>query len=324
MIRNQWYAVLDSREVPRGRPAGVTRLGERLVFWRDSHGQVVCQRDQCAHRGAALSAGKVAHDTIRCPFHGFRYDPGGRCRLIPANGRNAPVPDQFRIHNYPACEAHGFVWVWWGDLEAATPLPSFFEDLGADFTYASFRDHWPVDYSRAIENQLDGMHLPFVHHNTIGRGERTLVDGPHVDWIGADRMRIFLDLRVDDGSLPLRPDKMAATRRSFWLDFQLPNVWENHISDDVRVTAAFAPVDGGNTVIYLRFYQKFMRLPLLRHLVTWLAMPFNAVVLRQDKRVVITQQPKKSFLRMSEKLIQGDLPIVLYRRRRQELLDGTD
>jgi phenylpropionate dioxygenase-like ring-hydroxylating dioxygenase large terminal subunit len=324
MIRNQWYAVLDSGEVPHGRPVGVTRLGERLVFWRDSHGQVVCQRDQCAHRGAALSAGKILHDTIRCPFHGFRYDTGGRCRMIPANGRNASIPDQFRIHNYPVCEAHGFVWVWWGGLDTATPLPSFFEDLGADFTYASFRDHWPVHYSRAIENQLDGMHLPFVHHNTIGRGGRTLVDGPHVDWVGADRMRIFLDLRVDDGSLALRPDQMVGTRRSFWLDFHLPNVWENHISDDVRVTAAFAPVDEGNTVIYLRFYQKFMRLPLLRHLVTWLAMPFNVVVLRQDKHVVITQQPRKSFLRMGEKLIQGDLPIVLYRRRRQELLDGTD
>ncbi len=32
MIRHQWYVVLDSREV-KNRPVGVTRLGEKWVFW---------------------------------------------------------------------------------------------------------------------------------------------------------------------------------------------------------------------------------------------------------------------------------------------------
>ena len=31
MIRNQWYAILESNEVRRGKPVGVTRLGEKLV-----------------------------------------------------------------------------------------------------------------------------------------------------------------------------------------------------------------------------------------------------------------------------------------------------
>ena len=30
---------------------------------------------------------------------------------------------------------------------------------------------------RCIENQLDVVHLPFVHHNTIGKGNKTLVNG---------------------------------------------------------------------------------------------------------------------------------------------------
>jgi len=34
MIRNQWYVVLESAEVGT-HPIGVTRLGEKLVFWRD-------------------------------------------------------------------------------------------------------------------------------------------------------------------------------------------------------------------------------------------------------------------------------------------------
>jgi hypothetical protein len=47
----------------------------------------------------------------------------------------------------------------------------------------------------------------------------------------------------------------------------------------------------------------------------------NLYIARQDRRVVVTQQPKRSALVMGEKLIQGDHPIVAYRRRRQELLE---
>ena len=92
MIPNQWYAVLESREVKRGKPVGVTRLGEKMVFWRDRAGKVVAQSDLCPHRGVALSAGELKGDCIMCPFHGFEFDASGKCVVIPANGRNTPVP----------------------------------------------------------------------------------------------------------------------------------------------------------------------------------------------------------------------------------------
>ncbi|MET3616544.1 hypothetical protein ABID14_000164 [Peptoniphilus olsenii] len=43
------------------------------------------------------------------------------------------------------------------------------------------------------------------------------------------------------------------------------------------------------------------------------------MVERQDKRVVITQFPKKSTLKMNENLIKGDLPIIEYRKIRNSL-----
>ncbi len=78
--------------------------------------------------------------------------------------------------------------------------------------------------------------------------------------------------------------------------------------DKVRVVAAFAPVDDEHTVLYLRFYQKFMRTPGLRRVINALSMPFNVAVARQDRRVVETQMSKRTGLRMGEKLIQGDGP----------------
>jgi hypothetical protein len=71
----------------------------------------------------------------------------------------------------------------------------------------------------------------------------------------------------------------------------------------------------------MRFYQKFIRIPLLKGFVNWLANLFNIKILHQDRRVVLTQQPIKSNLKMKENLVQGDIPIIFYRKRRQELLD---
>ena len=328
MIPNQWYVLMESRQV-KGRPVGVTRMGEKMVFWRDGTGRVSCLRDRCAHRGVQLSAGRVLHNgRLQCPFHGFEYDTSGRITRIPANGQDAPVPERFRVHSYPTHEAHGLIWVWWGD-DPPSDLqpPRFFDDIGDDdgFTYATVYDPWEAHYSRVIENQLDVVHLPFVHHNTIGRGGRILVDGPLTEWLDADRFRVYVFNRVDDGVPPLKPSEMGVdpSERSFWLEFIFPNLWQNHISEDVRVVAAFVPVDEAHMLLYLRFYQKFLRLPLVGQAVSWLAMPFNRLVAHQDRRVVNTQQPKPSALRIGEQLIQGDRPIVEYRRRRQELMDAA-
>jgi len=84
---------------------------------------------------------------------------------------------------------------------------------------------------------------------------------------------------------------------------------------------AFVPVDQGNTILYLRFYQKFMRVPVLRKLITRLSMPFNLIITHQDRRVVVTQQPKASALQIGEQLFQADRPIIEYRKRRQELME---
>lgn len=60
--------------------------------------------------------------------------------------------------------------------------------------------------------------------------------------------------------------------------------------------------------------------PLLAGLLNWVAKLFNLRILREDKAVVLTQRPRRSSLKMVEKLITGDLPIVAFRRHRAERL----
>jgi phenylpropionate dioxygenase-like ring-hydroxylating dioxygenase large terminal subunit len=322
MIPDQWYAVLESNQIRRGKPIGVTRLGKKVVFWRDERGQVACVRDFCPHRGAALSLGEVAEGRIACPFHGLQFDATGRCQLIPANGRQAPVPKVFQAQVYPVREVHGFIWVWWGKPRDELPPVPFFSDVDESFTYGTFRDYWPVHYSRAIENQLDVMHLPFVHHTTIGRGHKTVVDGPIARWQG-DELQLWVSNRVDDCTPHRKAGDLPEPQQPPMLTFLVPNLWQNRIGDDIRVIAAFAPVDDENTFIYFRFYQRFVRVPVLRQAVNLAGRWSNQVIARQDKSVVATQRPKRTDAGMEERLVHADRPVIMYRERRRALIEAA-
>ncbi|MCH3943329.1 MAG: aromatic ring-hydroxylating dioxygenase subunit alpha [Atopobiaceae bacterium] len=319
MINNQWYAILSSREVPRGRPVGVTRLSRRLALWRDATGAPHCIADVCCHRGASLALGRVEGDHLACPFHGFAYDASGRVVSIPANGAHAPVPPNFRVASYPCRDEHGLIWVWNGEQGEGLPDIPFFDELDSGFSYGELSEVWDVHYTRAIENQLDVVHVPFVHATTIGRGGKSLVNGPVVRWEGT-RMTYYVDNVADEGQAPLRPDEVENPERLFSLQLQMPNIWQNRISEKLRVMAAFAPIDDEHTMIYLRFYQKFMGIPVMRQAVNGLGNVANRTILHQDRRVVLTQLPKRTELRMGENLVQGDLPIIEFRRKREELM----
>ncbi len=321
MLRDHWYVVLESRELPAGRPVGVTRLGRSMVFWRGTDGVARCVHDCCCHRGASLALGELCGDEIACPFHGFVHSGDGRVSLIPANGRAAPVGDQYRVEAWPVREAHGFVWLWFGDAAAALPPVPFFEDLAEPgWSWGGAVDDWPIHYTRAIENQLDVVHLPFVHRKSIGRGLGTVVHGPLVEQQGVS-LRFWVQMAQDDGAVvALRPNEVQRDDATLELEFRFGNIWQNKLGDKFRVMLAFVPVDEENTRIYLRVYQRFVTVPVIADGVNWVANLFNLRVLREDKAVVLTQQPRQTHLKMGEKLIPGDMPIVAFRRYRAERL----
>lgn len=320
MIYNQWYIILDSKELKINKPLKIKRFNENLVIWRDQRKNISCIEDKCCHRGASLSCGKIINGELECPFHGFLYNKAGKVTLIPANGKNTKVPDSMRVKSYETYENYGFIWLWYGDDEKINSKPFFFSEL-KDFSYSGFKDNWGVHYSRAIENQLDVVHLPFVHKTTIGRGNKTLVNGPVVIREN-ELITFYVNNIVDDGkTIPLKPDEIKNYESLFYLQFHYPNIWQNFITDKIRTTAAFVPVDDENSIIYIRYYQKLTRVPVLKHLINYFGKVLSIIILRQDKRIVTTQLPKKSTLKMDERLIIGDKPIIEYRKHRNELIE---
>jgi phenylpropionate dioxygenase-like ring-hydroxylating dioxygenase large terminal subunit len=245
----------------------------------------------------------------------------------PANGRNAEPPKAIKVRTYPTREAHGFIYLWWGEPLPSYPELPFFESIAEDMVFGSLRDHWATHYSRAIENQLDTVHVPFIHYNTIGRGNKTLVNGPlcraEVRYPGDNLLNIWVFNDMDNGQAPLKASQLTEPDRRPSLQFRFPNVWHNWISEDVRVMIAFAPIDDENTLMYLRFYHK-MRTPIIKNIVGFFGSLSNKYIERQDRRVVITQQPKRSDLNIGEKLIPGDGPIITYRKIRRALIEQAE
>ena len=94
--------------------------------------------------------------------------------------------------------------------------------------------------------------------------------------------------------------------------------------DSLRIIVAFVPVDDNHTLFYLRTYQKMIKIPLLRTVYFMLTRIYNRIILHQDRRVVETHQPQPSSLKMDEYLIQGDHPVIMYRKKREELKKAED
>ena len=321
MINNQWYAVLSSHEVKPNKVLGVRRFGENLVFFRTAAGELSCVNSLCAHRKASLGKGWVENDHIKCPFHGIEYDKNGKCVYVPSEGRASKLTyERLNLTSYPVREIGGIVFVWYGDKEPDKEPDVFPVITDPSYTYDHTSDHWAVDYSRVIENQLDVSHLAFVHHNTIGRGGKMLCHGPKVEWLDDHTMRTSANNEVDEGQTP-KPSEECVIKETN-LTFKFPNMWLNHVSDKIMILAFFIPVDDENSIIALRFYNKITGNKLIDKLIAWFGSRANIIVERQDKRIVETQLPKKTAISINENLVAADLPIIAYRSKRNELQKG--
>jgi phenylpropionate dioxygenase-like ring-hydroxylating dioxygenase large terminal subunit len=295
-----WYAVLSARELG-SRPVGRMRFGERLVFWRDEAGRACCVRDRCAHRGAALSLGRVREGRIECPFHGFCYDRSGQCVRVPVE-RQADLAAGLRVEGFAVTESDGYVWLWRGPAEEPDRLPPA-PPLApvAGLAWGETHYPWEAHYTRCIENVLDYSHLPFVHRTTLGRRIRDPVCAVAVDPLpGGFRARMLRD----------------SSKRQF-IELVYPNVWLNGFGGRFALGAAFVPVDDRHTETYVRWYHP-PGLRAIQPLVDALGRLAQYLVFRDDLPIVASQQPRNvDSAATSDRLVPSDAAIIEYRRLRR-------
>ena len=160
-----WHPVALSTDVVN-RPLAARLLERDVVLWRDAAGTVHAWADQCPHRGARLSLGRVQDGRLECSYHGWQFEASGHCVRVPALPAFVP-PASSCAHTYAAREACGLVWVQIVQGEAA--LPAFAAEEDARLRKLNCGPYMVATSApRLVENFLDMAHFGFVHEGWLG------------------------------------------------------------------------------------------------------------------------------------------------------------
>jgi phthalate 4,5-dioxygenase len=165
LLRQYWQPFLRSADLAEcdGRPLRVTLLGEQLIAFRDSEGRVGLLANNCAHRGASLFFGRNEAAGLRCVYHGWKFDVGGRCVDMPNEPPESNFKDKVRQTAYPCAERGGVIWAYLGPREQPPELPQLEWNLvPEDQVYLTMRVA-DCNFVQVMEGEIDSSHSGFLH-----------------------------------------------------------------------------------------------------------------------------------------------------------------
>ncbi|WP_085078969.1 Rieske 2Fe-2S domain-containing protein [Mycobacterium palustre] len=154
-----------SGDVARGSVIPLRVLEHDVVLWRDSGGTLHCAAAHCLHLGANLGfGGEVVGDTLRCPFHAWRYNGDGKVVHVP--GLTEAPKTKACLPTYRVIERYGTVFLWNGPEPADHELPDFLADEGIDeesivFEHVRYKLPFPAKWF--VENLPDSAHFAGLH-----------------------------------------------------------------------------------------------------------------------------------------------------------------
>jgi phenylpropionate dioxygenase-like ring-hydroxylating dioxygenase large terminal subunit len=200
MMRQYWFPALLSSEVSAdGDPLRVMLLGEQLIAFRDSNGQVGLLQNNCPHRGASLFFGRNEESGLRCVYHGWKFDVLGKCLDMP----NEPVESDFkhkvRATAYPVQEYGGLVWAYMGARATPPPLPRIeaCEVPGAEVTARAVQRE--CNWLQALEGDIDTSHFTFLHYG--GWKPEDARQGSFWYWAFVDRAPRYAAVDTEVGAM---------------------------------------------------------------------------------------------------------------------------
>ncbi|MEQ1571994.1 MAG: aromatic ring-hydroxylating dioxygenase subunit alpha [Myxococcota bacterium] len=318
-----WWGLCRSASVRPGRPHGVTRLGRRLVLWRDAEGQARCAHAACPHRGTDLSLGSVQGGALTCRYHGFRFGADGACTHVPCEGADAKIPPRLHLRGVPVIEAHGYVFGWLGDPAEAPAAPGWVPDAPEPSAGEGQRDlEWPVRLGRAVESMLDIHHLVHAH--------------PIAAMPGYTRLEPF-DAEFDEGGVlrstgRLRRDDRPGTGLLFRMDLAPPAQLCLRLTEQVDAIVVCTPIDAENTWLGLRYRVRVPwlgALPGVDRLVSELAIAVELGLVQPDDLRMVGAAEPRGFTPADGQLVHADKAIALWhgwreRATRDRPLRGAD
>jgi phthalate 4,5-dioxygenase len=175
LMRRYWQPALLSEELPEadGAPVRVRLLGEDLIAFRDTNGDVGLVDAFCPHRRAPMFFGRNEECGLRCVYHGWKFDRDGNCVDMPSEPPDSLFKTKVRIGAYPVHEAGDIIWAYLGPPELQPPAPDY-ELLRAPKTHRHVSKTFEqANWLQALEGGIDTSHSSFVHNMDISN-KRTL------------------------------------------------------------------------------------------------------------------------------------------------------
>lgn len=324
-----WYPVCTSTELLAGAARPVRLGSHRIVVFRGQAGVVAALDAFCPHLGADLSGGAVCGEHLRCPFHHWEFDAGGRVARVPY--AKTPLRASMRTRTWPVEERWGHVWVWYSrsagrSVEPAWPLPDLPEIADGRLVERGHRDGGTVamHLMEIAENGADVRHLDTLHHDLLVPFTRLRVPFaslryPHAAW-GPDREQRHICHLSTAGLVELFGRPIEATRGEARVTFYgpgtltalrigIPNL------GDVLILEMHTPLGPLEQRISFRWYAS-PRLP--RLLVAWIAGGWMAQV-QSDYEV----WANKAHVRRPM-VVEGDGPILSFRQWYRQLTRAVE
>ncbi|MEI9995913.1 MAG: aromatic ring-hydroxylating dioxygenase subunit alpha [Rhizomicrobium sp.] len=294
-----WYPLAWSEELKQGKTLARRFAGNPIVLYRGKGGQVFALEDRCAHRQVPLSLGVVEGDTLKCGYHGWAYNNGGKCIDVPYLGRER-LPNGVRA--YPAREIDGLIFVFPGDPALAEGRAPAALGSKANALYKTRQLNREVacHYTFMHENLFD-MNHQFLHRSLMGTikatclGRRSGEDWCEVDYTftrtaGSQSLGEAAILNVMRAPEAGVNADLMTIRTGY--PYQNLKVWVNGGEPVLDVWLGYTPLDAeqrtNRTFGYLSV--KKPKIPGLIHaawpFITW----FTEGIFAQDKDIVEQEQ----------------------------------
>lgn len=167
LFSQSWFPICHADEVPPGTVIGRDFLGGRIIVYRGESGEAAVLSAFCPHMGADLAVGDVTGDDVRCAFHHWAFDAGGRCTGTMIGDTPPKAACLFR---FPTAERYGLIWAFNGE-EPHWDIPDFplpDDELSIRVRYDV--PPMPCDPWVICANTPDWQHIKVVHRVDFDHG----------------------------------------------------------------------------------------------------------------------------------------------------------